>query len=410
MPVILPDRERISGLAGQPAAQRSAPQRSLAPLPRVLFLVNSLVVGGAERQTVSLVNDLDCSVLRLSLGYLKPDNTLLPQLKRDRLDALLSVNVQHKLDLRAVRVLTDYIDARDVDVVLSANPYSALYGFLAGRRAKNPPRQVQVFHTTILQSFKEKAQMLLYRAVFRRLDLLVYVSELQRQYWQARGLRAKRELVIHNGINAELFTDSFTTTQKRSTRQRCGFQESDYVIGICATLRPEKAHGDFVAAVARLRAAGIAAKGLIIGDGPERAAIERRIADLGLTQQVAITGYQPDVRPFIAACDVMTLTSHAVETFSLAALEAMAMGKPVVLSEIGGAAEQVVPGVNGFMFSPGDIAALADRLTLLHAPELRSRMGLAAAAGVRERFTERGMTAAYTRELLALAASHQRKA
>jgi glycosyltransferase involved in cell wall biosynthesis len=409
MPASIPDRERVTDAHAPAALQRAAAPRSLPALPRALFLVNSLVIGGAERQAVSLLNELDCGVLRLALGYLKPDTALLPQLKRDRLDAVLSLNVQHKLDLRAVRVLTDYIDARNVNVIVSTNAYSALYGLLAGRRAKKPPRQVEVFHSTTLQSFKEKAQMLLYRAVFRRCDLLVYVSELQRQYWSARGLRARREMVIHNGINAEYFTDNFTGPQKRAIRERYGFRDTDYVIGICAALRPEKAHGDFLAALAKLRSSGLPAKGLIIGDGIERATIERRIAELGLAQQAAITGFQSDVRSFVAACDVMTLTSHAVETFSLSALESMAMGKAVVLSEIGGAAEQVESGVNGFLFPPGDIDALTNRLQQLHAPEVRARIASAARAGVRERFTERTMTAAYASELTALAALHQRE-
>lgn len=374
--------------------------------PQLLFLVNSLVVGGAERQVISLLNDLDPHAFAASLGYLKPETALLPQLKRERVEGILSLDVQRKLDLRAIRRLTDYIDEHRVSVVVSTNQYSALYALLAGRRAARPPRQVEVFHTTIPQSRKETVQMLVYRAVFRRLDLLIYVSSLQREYWLARGLRAKRDLVIRNGINTEHFTDDFTPEQKRAVRERYGFLASDFLIGICAALRPEKAHGDFLQALVQLRAAGVPAKGLIIGDGAERASIERRIAELKLSAHAVITGFQQDVRPAIAACDVMTLTSHAVETFSLAALESMSMGKPVVLSEVGGAAEQVQPGVNGFLFPPGDIEALSGHLRKLSAPELRASMAAAARALVREHFTERAMTAAYAAQLAALAAAH----
>ena len=247
--------------------------------------------------------------------------------------------------------------------------------------------------------------MSLYRALCRRLDLLVYVSRLQRAYWNAHRLRARREIVIHNGIDTNHFRDHFTSAQKQAVRERYGFLASDYVIGICAVLRPEKAHGDFLLALARLRSGGRPAKGLVIGDGTERAAIERQIKQLGIAGDVVITGFQPDVREFIAACDVMTLTSHAVETFSLAALEAMAMAKPVVITEIGGAAEQVVPGENGFLFAPGDIDALVQFLSALSLPERRASMGRAAEASVRERFTQSKMIEAYSRELAALADS-----
>jgi glycosyltransferase involved in cell wall biosynthesis len=370
----------------------------------ILFLVNSLVIGGAERQVVSLLNKLDCDPYRLSLAYLKPDGALLSQIKTERLDAVISLNVRRKLDLRVVGSLTDYLNERNVRVIVSTNPYPTLYAMLAARRARTRPRQVEVFHTTVPQNLKETLQMHLYRAVFRRLDLLVYVSRLQREYWNARGLGAKREVVIHNGIDTAHYTDRFTTLQKETLRARYGFLATDYLVGICAALRPEKAHGDFLLALARLRSSGQPAKGLIIGDGAERALIERRAAQLGLAQHVAVTGFQVDVRPFIAACDVMTLTSHAVETFSLAALESMAMGKPVVLTEVGGAAEQVDPGVNGFLFAPGDIDALVGFLSTLGSPERRAYIGSAAAAKVRERFTESKMITAYASALVTLAA------
>jgi glycosyltransferase involved in cell wall biosynthesis len=370
--------------------------------PGILFLVNSLGIGGAERHVVSLLNDLDCDAYRLSLGYLKPDGTLLPELKAERLDAVTALNVRRKLDFRVVSSLTAYINERDIRVVVSTNPYPTLYAMLAARRARLPPRQVEVFHSTFTQTLKETLQMALYRQVFRHLDLLVYVSRQQRDYWSARGMRARREVVIHNGVDTDHFTDRSTSSQKDALRAQFGFLGTDYVIGICAALRPEKAHGDFLLALARLRASCQRAKGLIIGDGPQRAAIERRITQLGLTDHVAITGFQADVRPFIAACDVMTLTSMH-ETFSLAALESMSMGKPVVLTRTGGAAELADPAVNGFLFTPGDIDALTGFLSTLASAELRASMGSAGAASVRGRFTKRAMIAAYATELAALA-------
>ena len=84
---------------------------------------------------------------------------------------------------------------------------------------------------------------------------------------------------------------------------------------------------------------------MIIGDGPLREAIERDVARLGLSGEVRITGFQSDVREWLTACDVVALLSTAIETFSIAVLEAMAMGKPMIMSDIGGAREQVEHGV-----------------------------------------------------------------
>jgi glycosyltransferase involved in cell wall biosynthesis len=377
----------------------------MTPKPGILFLLNSLSSGGAERQVISLLNHLDTQLFRLSLAYLKPHTQLLAAVRPDRLDAVLSLDVKGKLDLAAVRKIVHFIDHNEVRVIVSTNPYPALYSVLAARRAARRPRQVEVFHSTTLHSRKEKMQMVLYRYLFRGLDLLVYVSCLQRDYWSARGLRAHREAVIHNGIDTDYYADRFSAAQKHALRARYGICDSDYVVGICAALRPEKAHADYLQAISQLRKSGVPAKGLIIGDGPERRAIEARILELGLVQDVNITGFQEDVRPFIASCAVMTLTSHSVETFSLAALESMSMGKPMVMTRIGGAEEQINHGKTGYLFTPGDIDALSGFLSRLEQPEPRASVGAAAALSVRAQFTQERMLDSFSVELTRLAGS-----
>ena len=157
-----------------------------------------------------------------------------------------------------------------------------------------------------------------------------------------------------------------------------------------------------VDAVAKLRKMGIPVRALVIGDGVTRPAIEARALSLDLEGDVVITGFQQDVRPYVAACDAVVQCSDAVETFSLAVLEAMALGKPVVHSDIGGAAEMIRPGENGFLFPVGDTEALVDRLARLSRRADRERMGRKAREMVEARFSERAMVDRYERMLLDL--------
>jgi glycosyltransferase involved in cell wall biosynthesis len=362
--------------------------------PGLLFIVNSLGVGGAEKHVVTLLNQLEDGPFRLHLAYLKHDARLLPQLRCDKLDEVLCCDVRRPLDLAAVRRLRSLVATRRIDAIVCTNSYSMLYGHLA-RGAGAGVRLATVFHSTRLLGLKERAQMLLYRRLFGRCDLLVYVCESQRRYWREQGLRPAADEVIYNGIDTDWYTDSSSREEKAARRREFGFQEQDFVIGLCSGLRPVKAHGDLLAAIATLRARGVAAKALLIGDGPERPAIERAIVRLGLEGHVAITGVREDVRPFICACDVMTLVSHS-ETFSLAALESMALGKPLVMSAVGGAGEQVIHGEQGLLFPAGEIAALAARLEELTSAPLRSRLGTAAARRVRELFGVQGMADRFT--------------
>lgn len=372
--------------------------------PGVLVMVSSLRPGGAEKHAVSLVNELDTTRFRLALASVKAENALAAQLDRGRLETLFSLDVRRGFSWRAAVRLARAIDARQIDFVVCTNSYPLLYAYAASWFARRPVRLVEVFHTTLPRTLKFRLTMVLNRFLFRRCALLVYVSFAQREYWRRRGVHARRDIVIQNGIDMERFTDRWTPAQKTATRAALGFSTDDYLIGICAALRPEKAHGDLLWAVRRLRDAGVAAKVLIIGEGVQRSSIEQRIATLGLQDAAAITGYQTDVRPYIAACDAMALVSHSVETFSIAALESMALGKPLVMTDIGGAREQVTHGTTGFLFAPGDVAGLAEHLRALADPQLREQMGTLAARTVRDKFAEQSMLAAYERELLALSA------
>jgi len=359
--------------------------------PGVLFIVNSLETGGAEKQVVSLLNNLDARRFRLHLAYLKRNEKLLPQLRQERLAKLLCCDVARRVDGNAIRRLRELIVGSGIDVVVCTNEYSTLYGWLALRGAGTEAKLVTVFHSTVLRGFRERAQMLLYRQLFNRSDLLVYVCESQRAYWRARGIHPKADEVVYNGIDTDYYTDRRSSEELRDFRDSLGLRDEDYVVGLCSVLRAGKAHGDLLAAISRLRSEGLPAKALLIGDGPERGAIERTVSQLGLQDHVLITGLQQDVRPFVGACDVMALVSHS-ECFSLAALESLSLGKPMVMSNVGGAAELVAHGEHGFLFEPGDIDALASHLRMLTSRPLREHFSRAAALRIRERFTVRVMS------------------
>jgi glycosyltransferase involved in cell wall biosynthesis len=375
------------------------PAASSVRTPGLLFIVNSLHTGGAEKQVVTLLNHIDTRRFRLHLAYLKRNESLLGQLRRERLAEVICCGVRHRIDRGAVSRLRALVAQRRIDALVCTNPYSMLYGHLA-RTARPGTRLAAVFHSTRLHSLKERLQMLFYARLFNRCDLLVYVCESQRQFWRRQGLHPP-DTVIYNGIDTDTFTDRYTEEQKRALRSSLEFGPEDYVIGLCSALRPEKAPADLLQAIGRLRGQGIPAKALFIGDGPERARVQQSAERLGLRAHVRITGLQQDVRPFTACCDVMTLVSHS-ETFSLAALEAMALGKPVVLSDVGGAAELLTPAEHGFLFQPADIEALAGHLKTLTSPEMRARLGEAAARRVRERFTVQAMAEGFADRLEAL--------
>jgi glycosyltransferase involved in cell wall biosynthesis len=191
-------------------------------------------------------------------------------------------------------------------------------------------------------------------------------------------------VVIHNGIDISHFCEQ--PAARSAVRHALGIADTDYLIGTAALLRKEKNLLQLVEAVARLRQQGLRARALLIGDGEERQAILNRARDLNISNAIFITGLQQDVRPYIAACDVMTLCS-VTETFSLAALEAMALGKAIVLSDVGGASEMVVPRWNGMLFPVNDTDAYVERLAALSDPAVSAHMGSNARHLMERRFS-----------------------
>jgi glycosyltransferase involved in cell wall biosynthesis len=385
-----------------PAAHRYDASVMISSKINVLCLVSSLCVGGAEKHTVTLANSLDRRMFNVHLAYLKPVEALLSQVSEELAERTFCLRVAKRIDLAAVSRLRTFIDSHEIDVIVATHEYPALYALMARRGARCIPRLIEVFHATGHLGLKSMLQMQLYRPVFKRCDLLVYVSERQREYWRSKGFSAKRDMVIHNGVDLERFSDRSDASESQAFRAQCGFSADDLLIGICAALRPEKAHKDLLQALSLLRERGISAKVLIVGDGPERSAIEQSIAALHLSDRVFITGFKDDVRPYLAICDVVVLASHAIETFSIAALEAMAMGKPLVLTRIGGAEEQVIDGQNGFLYEPGDTEALSQKLAALQLEPARKAMGMASRERVETLFSEGRMMEQFEGQIQAL--------
>lgn len=366
----------------------------------LLFIVNDLNFGGAEKHVVSLLNNIETSKFNLFLTRLKDNNSLLPQIDLKRIKDICVCNVSKKVDFQTIRMIANNIKRNRIDTVLCTNQYAMLYGVLAARVVLRRQCQViEVFHTTLISTLKGRLQLLLYRFFFKRCDCVVFVSNTQHKYWvHKKHLKVQKALTIHNGIDTKYFDFELSNSEKKNMLKKLKWFSYNYIIGICAALRTEKAHVDLLDAIAKCRNNGMDIKLLIIGDGPERKNIERYISNKNLNLIVSITGFQTDVRPYIAICDCMVISSHT-EAFSLAALEAMAMERPVIMTDIGGASEQVVHGTTGFIYKRGDIDSLAKYIERLSNADLRKEMGKKARQRVLKNFSLEQMRRAYERLL-----------
>jgi len=378
-------------------------------MARVLFVTGSLCHGGAERHSIALMNRLAQRRHECHAVHVKSGADQLPRIRLRGAATVRSLDAARYFDWAALRRFAAHLGRIEPAAIVAANPYALLYAALAMRLAHRRVPMIVTFHSSRLLGWKEQLQMAAYRLLFWGADCTVFVCESQRGYWRARGVFSRRSEVIHNGVDTAAFSSARDAGAGARVRAALGFRDTDYVIGLAAVLRPEKNPLQLVDAIALLRARGIPAKALIIGDGPMRSAVEARARERRVANDVVITGYEQDVRPHIAACDVMALCS-LTEAFSLVALEAMAMGKPVVHSDVGGAAEMISAGHNGALFPAGDSAAFASALEALADRGSSRRMGRNARRVVEARFSERTMVDRYEKLLLELCGAPARPA
>jgi glycosyltransferase involved in cell wall biosynthesis len=155
-------------------------------------------------------------------------------------------------------------------------------------------------------------------------------------------------------------------------------------LGTFARLHPEKGHRHLAEALRTLRREGIKATWILAGDGPTRKTLGRLVREMGIGDRVRMLGWRTDVLDLMAACDVVVQpTLH--EAFSQVMVEAMALGRPLVISDVSGVRDVVQDGETGLVVPPGDSDALAAVIRKLANPEEAERIGRNASRAVREK-------------------------
>lgn len=203
------------------------------------------------------------------------------------------------------------------------------------------------------------------------------------------GKHSQIVTVLHNPVSEQFLAD-FPKCLARQWRESAGYNESDWLIGIPGTLRPMKGHAFAIRALAPLLRIQPQWKLAITGGGARglRDELEELVRVAGVTSQTAFLGSIPDMAGFYAACDAICIPSVS-EPFGRVVVEAMASGRAVVATRVGGIPEIIEPNTDGFLVEYDDDHALRARINELAAHrEVAIRLGRAARAKARAGFSE----------------------
>lgn len=355
---------------------------------RVLQLISSGGYYGAESMLLNLCLELEKTAnpvtLVLFYNVHQPNVELYERARRAGMSVRM-VRCQGRADLSAVREIRGYIRQDLVDVIHTHGYKADLYGYVAARAERKPI--VATCHNWLDGDTALSIYNRLDRMVLKRFSGVAAVSDSVAAKLRSSGIDESRISTVANGIDIDRF--SVVCNELRNEARRAA------TIGMVCRLDLQKGFEFLLPAIAELKAEFPAIKLVVAGDGPDRSAIEKMIAGLGLESCVQLLGPQADMPAVYAGIDIFVLPSLN-EGLPMTLLEAMAAGRPVIATRVGAIPNIVRQGETGLLVNPGDKADLRDALrALLAHPDMAQRLASNGNALVRQSYTSAAMAARY---------------
>lgn len=352
---------------------------------RILHLLSGREKGGIPRVVEAISSTSRALETEAIVGILGGTATVLPPGRR-----VVRFGRWGSLDILAAARLATFVRKQRIAIVHTHNVTANLYGMFLKSLMPSLIHVIHV-HGNFTQILRDSRSPLLKRLLLERgnaralrsCDRVIAASSGIRDFLAERFVDGDKIHVIQNAVDVrhlegEAGLPCTVTDVVAGRRNDLGPGEVPAVrpglVGVFGRLAPVKNYPMFLEA-ARLVLREEPATFVIVGDGPERARLEHTAAELGITTHVRFTGWLTNPYPLLAAVDVVASTS-STEGFPVGLLEAIALGRPVVATDVGAVREIVREGSTGIVVRAGDARALAGAiLRLLRDPSLRHALG-----------------------------------
>ena len=348
---------------------------------KVLHIIPTFGIGGAERLVVNLLENLNRERFEVAACSLYGKRNTIFEHQLEEQGITIYYLGKHKgLDLRMIPRLCHLFKLVKPDIVhthLSVLRYALIPIILC----RIPAR----FHTVhnIAQKEVDGPGKIMDWLAFH-LGRVIPISISQAVARTVRKLYGKRTIIIYNGIPTEEFQRS--NAVRAVWRKKEGIKDSEVVLIHIGRFSPQKNHHLLIEAFNKAIKECSDLKLLLVGDGELRSGIEKLVKKKGLDQDIRFLGLHQDIPELLAASDIFILSSDW-EGFGLVIAEAMAAGKPVIATAVGGVSELVEDGKTGLLVPPQNASALSQAIIqLADSPSLRKSMGREGQKIARERF------------------------
>lgn len=347
---------------------------------RILLLIKGLGVGGAERLLEAALPHLDRDRFDYRVAYMLPWKTALVPAFEAAGITVHDLKMRLPGDPRALARLVALLRRERINLVHGHLPMAGIWGRVAARLA-GVPHVVYTEHN-VPERYALPTRVL-NQLTYAMNDTVIAVSDEVRRAIEGYSNGRPTIVTVLNAVDAD--TLASVPVEREAVRREFGFPSGALLVTTVGNLTPKKRHAHLLAAAARVLTRHPGARFLLVGQGPLAETLRAEAQRLKLDGRLVFAGFRPDAVSLMAASDVFVLSSIH-EGLPVALLEAMALGKPSVVTRVGGIPE-ATDEASSILVPPEHPEALADGIdALLASPDLRTRMGEAARRRARVRY------------------------
>jgi sugar transferase (PEP-CTERM/EpsH1 system associated) len=325
--------------------------------PLIAHIVYSLQIGGLEELVLNLVRKTDPDKYRTAVIVLREDGPL--SIEIEKLGAVVyRMNGKEGFSWTLVRRLAALLRREKIDFIHTHDLGPFIYGSLAAFMNGNR----NVFHTEHSYLSQNSRRLRIFErwlSLWARM-LIADSADVAQMLLEKQNIAPDKVVTILNGIDVQ----RFAACDPMDYRRELGVNREQLLLGTVGRLVPVKNQALLLRAFARFQQSVVDSQLVLVGEGPERTALQELAQDLKISDRVHFTGGRRDVPRILAALDIFVLPSFS-EGLSLTLLEAMAAGKPVIATRVGGNPEVIKDGYNGLLVTSDHVEELLAALLRL---------------------------------------------
>ena len=357
---------------------------------KVMHIMQTLEIGGLENGVINLVNNVNPELFEFSICCIKKEGDLKERLKKEV--KVLCLWKKEGFDILRIFAMARLFSKEKPDIVHTHGWGGGLFSGVLGARLAGVTIVIHGEHGTLYVD--KKRRILAQKFLFLLVDRIITVSEdLKKQLIRYFKIEPEKVIAIINGVDTGKFQPNPSSALIK--RRELNLKEDEFMVGSVGRLVSIKDYQTLLYAAKEVINRLPNVKFMLVGDGPLRRELENLAVTLEIDKNILILGSRSDVAELINTMDLFVLTSLS-EGLSNTILEAMAVGKPIIATDVGGNPEIVKDGETGLLIQPKNYKKLAESIVnLLSLSNLRKEMGAAARTRIVKKFSLQRMAKEY---------------